>query len=155
MDKTDRKRLTTEEKRRFFFLPQTVPNRHWRRTILLMLCVCACAPILATTAGDTIGVTRRLHSFMRNITTFNSLFPQEKVYLHLDNTGYFIGETIWFKAYVLRTDRETATDISRVLYVELVQPGGEVMKTCKLRIKNGQADGCFKLDDAYLLLRLL
>ena len=151
MDKTDRKRLTTEEKRRFFFLPQTVPNRHWRRTILLMLCVCACAPILATTAGDTISVTRRLHSFMRNITTFNSLFPQEKVYLHLDNTGYFIGETIWFKAYVLRTDRETATDISRVLYVELVQPGGEVLKTCKLRIENGQADGCFKLDDAYLL----
>ena len=30
----------------------------------------------------------------------NQLFPQERVYLHFDNTAYYLGETMWFKAYV-------------------------------------------------------
>ena len=34
-----------------------------------------------------------------NIGVFNRLFPQEKAYLHFDNTGYFRGETMWFSAY--------------------------------------------------------
>lgn len=62
----------------------------------------------------------KLATFARNINAFNHLNPQEKVYLHFDNTGYFAGDTIWFKAYVV-----TATDIKptihiRVLYVGLL-----------------------------------
>ena len=101
-------------------------------------------------SGDSIGITGRLRAFMDNIGTFNNVFPQEKVYLHFDNTGYFAGETIWFKAYVTRMDCNRSTDISRVLYVELVHSEGEVMETCKLRIENGQAEGCFKLNDNLL-----
>ena len=29
---------------------------------------------------------------------------QEKVYLHLDNTCYYKGDTIWYKSYVVRAD---------------------------------------------------
>ena len=28
---------------------------------------------------------------------------QEKVYLHFDNNCYFLGDTIWYKAYVVTT----------------------------------------------------
>ncbi|OKZ19690.1 MAG: hypothetical protein BHV77_12000 [Bacteroides sp. 43_108] len=35
------------------------------------------------------------------IDAFNRAYPQEKAYLHFDNTGYFIGETVRFKAYVV------------------------------------------------------
>ena len=35
---------------------------------------------------------------------FNQVLSQEKVYLHFDNTGYFEGETIWFKAYLTTSD---------------------------------------------------
>jgi hypothetical protein len=87
-----------------------------------------------------------LSNFGRNIADFNELFPQEKVYLHFDNTGYFRGETIWFKAYVVRADNDSLTDLSHVLYVELVSPGGDVLETHKLHIEDGQADGCIKLD---------
>ena len=41
------------------------------------------------------------------VNKFNRVFPQEKVYLHLDNTGYFKGERIWFKAYLTRTDKDS------------------------------------------------
>ena len=45
-----------------------------------------------------------LKRFVKSIYTYNYLFPREQVYLHFDNTGYFMGETIWFKAHVVNPD---------------------------------------------------
>lgn len=101
---------------------------------------------MTATAQESVA-TAELRRFVGNMERFGSMFPQEKVYLHFDNTGYFLGETMWFKAYVLRADENRCTDMSRVLYVELLTPTGDVAKTCKLRIDNGQADGCIKLDN--------
>lgn len=62
---------------------------------------------------------------------FNRVVPQEKVYLHLDNMGYFENEQIWFKAYLTRTDTGRPSDLSKVLYVELLNMSGDVIKTTK------------------------
>lgn len=80
------------------------------------------------------------------VNRFNRVFPQEKVYLHIDNTGYFMGETIWLKAYVVRTDKDSLGSLSHVLYVELVGPYGDVVKTQKLKIENGTAHGEIELN---------
>ena len=40
----------------------------------------------------------RLVYMMKHAMLFNQTSPQEKVYLHFDNTGYFKGETMFFKA---------------------------------------------------------
>ncbi len=85
-------------------------------------------------------------NYMKHAMLFNRLYPQEKVYLHFDNTGYFKGETIWFKAYVVRTDRMERTDISHVLYVELLNPSGDVVEARKLKIEDGMAHGDIRLD---------
>ena len=76
-------------------------------------------------------------AYMRHAMLFNKFYPQEKVYLHFDNTGYFKGETIWFKAYVTRTDTRNRTDLSKVLYVELLNPSGDVIEPRRLKIDNG------------------
>ena len=86
---------------------------------------------------------------MQKVWTFNHEIPQEKVYLHLDNTGYFKGEKIWFKGYVIRTDTGKPTDLSSVLYAELLNPSGEVIQTKKVYIEKGQAVGDFSLDTLY------
>ena len=82
-----------------------------------------------------------------NILQFDTIWPQEKVYLQFDNTGYFQGETIWFKAYVVN-----ASDLQRarsgVLYVDLISPNGVILQQKKLKVIRGQADGCFSLMDA-------
>ena len=49
---------------------------------------------------------------------------QEKVYVHTDNMCYFVGDTLWYKAYVVRADDLKFTDMSRLLYVELLSPDG-------------------------------
>ena len=91
---------------------------------------------------DTVGPLSYIHKAM----LFGQVYPQEKVYLHLDNTGYFVGETIWMKAYVIRTDEESRTDQSKVLYVELLNPSGDVVEQRKLPIVNGEAYGDIKVD---------
>jgi len=87
---------------------------------------------------------------MQKVSIFNHEVPQEKVYLHFDNTGYFKGEKMWFKGYVIRTDTGKPTDMSSVLYVELLDPSGEVVKTRKVHIEEGKAIGDFSLDTLYV-----
>lgn len=90
----------------------------------------------------------RLKSFVRYAEEFNRYYPQEKVYLHLDNTGYYLGERIWFKAYVVTAPFHWLTTMSQTLYVELLSPEGYVVETKKLRIEAGQCHGDFYLDRA-------
>ncbi len=90
-------------------------------------------------------IVTKLSSFVQNINTFNQLYPQEKVYLHFDNTGYFLNENIWFKAYIVVAENHQTTILSRVLYVELISPDGYILETKKLKIENGQCHGDFYL----------
>lgn len=103
---------------------------------------------MSTTFADQNNVKSpadNISKFIQTTMKFNRVFPQEKVYMHFDNTGYFIGERIWFKAYVLSSDSNRYTHLSKVLYVELVNPSGDVLEQHKLEIKNGQAWGDFEL----------
>lgn len=94
-----------------------------------------------TTANDSI------MAYLRSAMNFNRVVPQEKVYLHLDNTGYFEQDNLWFKAYLTRTDTGKPSNLSKVLYVELLNASGDVIKTTKWPVDDhGQAYGDVKLD---------
>ena len=91
--------------------------------------------------------TNRILSYLQKAMNFNKVVPQEKVYLHFDNMGYFENETLWFKAYVTRTDNGRLSDLSKVLYVELLNPTGDVLQTLKYPIDSlGMSHGEMKLD---------
>ena len=73
---------------------------------------------------------------------------QEKVYLHTDNTCYFAGDTLWYKAYVLRADNLRPLAPSKILYVELLTPDGYVVERQRVIIDhNTQSAGQFCLPD--------
>lgn len=77
---------------------------------------------------------------------FDRKYPREKVYLHMDNTSYVEGDTLWYKAYVVRASSLRPTDLSHVLYVELLNADGAMMEKRMLKLDSlGQADGCFSL----------
>ena len=86
-----------------------------------------------------------LNRYERNGTAF----PQEKVYVHMDNTCYFVGDTIWYAAYLLRTDKDTPSNISRVLYVELLTSDGYLAERQLVEMNEGRGHGCFALHDSY------
>ncbi|MDO4731786.1 MAG: hypothetical protein Q4B14_06700, partial [Clostridia bacterium] len=82
-----------------------------------------------------------------NIRKYFQEVQQERVYMHFDNTSYYKGDSIWFKAYVVGERSLDDTDLSKILYVELVNPQGVLVETQKLAIERGQSDGCFALRD--------
>ena len=88
----------------------------------------------------------RLQEFMHNIRSFNRLYPQEKVWLHCDNTAYFQSDTIWFSAYVTSAETLQPIELSKVLYVELLNEAGEVVSTQRLPIENGHSQGQIPLN---------
>lgn len=73
--------------------------------------------------------------------------PQEIVSVHMDNNCYFLGDTIWYKAYVLRDGKMTPSDISCVLYAELFNQDGYLVERQSLRLRNGMGSGSFCLPD--------
>ena len=99
--------------------------------------------------GQTDSTVVRIQEYLKNIHAFNQLYPQEKVYLHLDNRSYFIGDTIWFKAYVVNATTLQISSISKVLYVELLNDKGVEVARRKLHIENGQCYGEFALKDNF------
>ncbi len=114
-------------------------------TILLLYFLSIVSPLKLYSALTSDSCYQKMARYVRNIGTFNRLFPQEKVYLHLDNTSYFVDEKIWFKAYVVRTDNMQLSDLSKVLYVELLNPLGDVVQTVKVPLEKGQGNGCIPL----------
>jgi len=111
-----------------------------RRLRLMLLFVAVCATGAAWAGSDA------LMRFAGNIHQFNELFPQEKVYLQFDNTAYFQGDDIWFKAFVVKSSGFSKTE-SAVLYVDLLSPDGVLLQQQKLKIADGQADGRIQLLD--------
>lgn len=74
---------------------------------------------------------------------------QEKVYVHTDNTCYFVGDTLWYKAYVVRADNLKPTDMSRILYVELLSPDGLLVERQNIIVApEGYTCGQFVLRDS-------
>jgi len=98
--------------------------------------------------GQDITNLDKLKAFATHFSAFAKDYPQEKAYLHFDNTAYYLGETIWFKAYVVRAEQNALSKLSKTLYVELVTPEGNVLDTKKLKIENGRCHGDFLLRDS-------
>ena len=74
---------------------------------------------------------------------------QEKVFVHTDNQCYFVGDTLWYKAYVVRADNLQPTDMSRILYVELLSPDGLLVERQNIIINSqGYTCGQFVITDS-------
>lgn len=85
-----------------------------------------------------------LDSLIRQAFQYTNQVRDEKVYLHFDNTSYYLGEKLWFKAYVT-TPQRIKTSQSSVLYVELRNQYGQLSEQQVLKVTDGTACGEFTL----------
>ena len=90
----------------------------------------------------------KIDTLAARVERFGTGLPQEKAYLHIDNTCYFVGDTIWYKAYVTRSDKGWLTDLSKIMYVELLTPDGYLVERQQLKMEDGTAHGAFTLTDS-------
>ena len=106
--------------------------------------------LLAAVFTNSAAIARSLDDIRQALEQSSVTQVQEKVYVHTDNTCYFVGDTLWYKAYVVRADNLHPTDMSRLLYVELLSPDGLLVErqTVVVSEDGGYSCGQFALADS-------
>ena len=88
-----------------------------------------------------------LQQLLQKQDVFAKSHPQEKIHLHTDKPYYSIGDTVYFKAYVLNAAGNLPSEISRVLHVELIDGRMTVVQSGTFPIEDGTARGTAVLHD--------
>ena len=111
--------------------------------ISLLLCLPLAAQVLTRRSDGSY----RFEPLLDRLYKVSQIIPQEKVYIHMDNTCYFQGDTIWFAAYTRKTSTDTPSDVSGVLYVELLNNDGYLVERKMIEMKRGRGNGFFALNN--------
>lgn len=117
---------------------------------LFVLIFIICNLLTAYVSGEVPPAKVVFQQYMNQAQTFANNFPREKAYLHFDNTSYYVGDTIWFKAYVTLAEKQTFSLISRPLYVELVDQTGHIADKQIIKLTQGEGNGQFILPHSML-----
>lgn len=91
-------------------------------------------------------VPTSIDGWAKRLEAFGKSIPQEEVFVHMDNTSYFLGDTIFYKAYC-RLSTGQPSKLSGLLYVELLNNDGYLVEREKIKLVNGEGSGCFLLSD--------
>lgn len=96
---------------------------------------------LKVSGQETDSVINKLAYYIKATDQFSQYIPREKVYLHFNNTSYYQGDNIWFKCYVVTSELHEATELSKTLYVELLNPGGEIVDKINILLSRQPKNG--------------
>jgi hypothetical protein len=89
------------------------------------------------------GLFSKAQGFDSLLNKLDTLYPQEKLYLQFDKSGYNPGETIWFKAYALSSN--ILSNISKNIYAELIDGEGKILQRKVLPVLFSSAATSFEL----------
>ena len=103
--------------------------------------------LFAAIAFSFIKQAEPLKKILTQIEKYRTNYVQEKVHLHLDKPYYAIGDDIWFKAYVVTAESHRLSNVSRILYVDLINDKDSIKQSLRLPVNAGLAWGDFKLAD--------
>jgi alpha-2-macroglobulin-like protein len=68
---------------------------------------------------------------------------KEKIYIQTNHALYSVGDAIYFKAYVVRAENNTPSQISNIVYAELISPSGSIAQKGNFQVTDGFAEGSF------------
>jgi hypothetical protein len=115
-----------------------------KKTVLLLFLGLSLMMQVSAQSNDTL--INKLTKYVSIMDQFSRNLPQEKVYLHFDNSTYYQGDDIWFSCYLVTSGFHRTSTLSTTLYVELLNPGGEVIDKQTLKVENGRCHGSFTLN---------
>lgn len=81
------------------------------------------------------------------VNGYHNRLPGEKIYLHLDKPAYAIGDTIWFKAYLMNAQTLKPSGKSGKIYIELINDSSVVVERRVLAITAGMGEGDISLKE--------
>ncbi len=72
-------------------------------------------------------------------------YPKEKIYIHFDKPSYISDEDIWFKVYLVDAITNQPKMLSKIVYVDLIDPNKNIIDSRTIKIENGGGAGEFRL----------
>ena len=87
-----------------------------------------------------------LKAWADRLRLFGEKIQQEEIFVHMDNSSYYLGDTLYFKAY-LRLSDGRPSPLSQLLYVELLNQDAYLVERQKIEMNRGQGHGSFCLLD--------
>lgn len=115
------------------------------KLICLMLCLGSVIPLISAAQNASQDIASIQQKFSASIQTRFKNYPQEKAFVHVSQSVFLGGQTIWYKAYALAYGKPS--DLSKVVYVRLSDQRGRMIKQDKLPLKNSTAWGSMDLPD--------
>ena len=100
-----------------------------------------------TTFAQTNSLKSELEKLSATSDSFHHKKPAEKLYVQFDKSNYAIGDTIWFKAYLLDAAYLMASAKSGILHVDIVNDSNKVIKQFILPVQNGLTWGNIGLNE--------
>lgn len=89
--------------------------------------------------------------FGQSLSSINDLnIPQEKIYVHHNDTFFLTGEYIYYKIYCTNDATKNLSDFSKIGYVELVGKDNNIIFKHKIRLENGIGQGDFFIPSSVL-----
>jgi len=106
----------------------------------LILCSSLCLKLTAQ-EDPLAGLISKLQQVLDN-------YPQEKVHLHTDKPYYVVGDSLWFKGYIVNAEKNELSGLSKILYVDLINERDSVKKSLRIPVILGLAWGDMVLSDS-------
>lgn len=66
---------------------------------------------------------------------------QEKTFVHTDKEHYLAGELMWLKVYTVDALTNMKVDLSKIVYVEIIDQDNSAVLQSKIELKNGLGNG--------------
>lgn len=89
-----------------------------------------------------------LDRLVSKLDSFRAENPVEKIHLHIDRPYYAIGDTIWFKSYLVNATHNELSALSKVIYIDLISQQDSIKKSLKLPVFQGLSWGSITLSDS-------
>jgi hypothetical protein len=114
----------------------TCKKKPYHILLIAFGCVIPVCNILFAQDADVL--KKQLDQYSQNVL-------QEKLYVHTDRDLYLAGEIAWFKLYAVDGSFHKPLDLSKVAYVEILDPQNKPVLQAKISLKKGEGNGSFFL----------
>mgnify|MGYP006197290485 CR=1 FL=1 len=115
-----------------------------KKTALLLISIC-----LFFVSSNTFAqaAPKDLDKVVASLHDYRSVRPQEKIHIHFDKPFYSVGDTVWFKVYLVNALGNRLSALSKVVNIEVGTPDGK-LKNMVLPVNAGMAAAQLVLSDS-------
>jgi hypothetical protein len=97
--------------------------------------------VLVLLLAQTTGFAQVIEQVKSSFNQYRQRNVQEKIYVHTDKSVYLPGEIIWFKIYSVDASFHQLLNLSKVVYVDVIDNGHNGIMQAKIAVNYGTGSG--------------